>query len=386
MKITFPHLGNTYIAMKAMFDDLGVKTVVPPKITKKTLDIGTKLSPEQICIPFKYTIGNYIEAIEKGADTIAIVGGIGSCRFGYFSQITKEIFLDLGYNVEFIVLEYNEDDKFELIRRVKKMMGTNSYLKIIHSLWKNINILKHINTFEQLLLKIRAKTNNPSQCNKIYSRMINAINNSYGSEQINRQLKKGIKHLKNVPVDEFKQTIKIGIVGEIYILIDDKANFDIAKKLNDLGAEVEKSLNTSLWITNALFYKPFGLDKERHIHIKAMHYIKNEIGGHGRETIGSIIDFAERGYDGIIQVMPFTCMPEIIAMSIIPEATKIYDIPVMTIIIDEMTGEAGINTRLEAFVDMIKRRNSKIRVKGDYKNLFIKENINEWLKKTHGYS
>ena len=382
MKITFPHLGNTYIAMKAMFDDLGIETVVPPPITKKTLDIGTKLAPEQICIPFKYTIGNYIEAIERGADTIAIVGGIGSCRFGYFSQITKEIFLDLGYNIDFIVLEYNPNKKYELFKNVQKMMGTKNYFKIVRALQKNLQVLKYINIFEQILLKTRAKEINPGQCDKIYSRMINVINNAHGSKQIIRHLKKGICQLENTPINEIKQTIKIGIVGEIYILIDDTANFDIVKKLNSLGVEVEKSLNTSLWITNALFYKPFGLDKEKHIHIKAMDYIKNEIGGHGRETIGSIIDFAQQGYDGIIHVMPFTCMPEIIAMSIIPEVTNIYDIPVMSVIVDEMTGEAGINTRLEAFVDMIKRRGNKIRVR-DYQD---DKNINEWLKDTHGYS
>jgi len=35
---------------------------------------------------------------------------------------------------------------------------------------------------------------------------------------------------------------------------------------------------------------------------------------------------------------------------------KKYGIPIITLIIDEMTGEAGYMTRLEAFVDMIKMR------------------------------
>jgi hypothetical protein len=31
MKATFPHLGNVYIAVKALFDGLGIDYVIPPK-------------------------------------------------------------------------------------------------------------------------------------------------------------------------------------------------------------------------------------------------------------------------------------------------------------------------------------------------------------------
>ena len=65
MKITFPHMGNIYIAAKALFDGLGVDYVIPPQNNKEVLNIGTRYSPEEICLPFKIMIGNYIQAIEQ---------------------------------------------------------------------------------------------------------------------------------------------------------------------------------------------------------------------------------------------------------------------------------------------------------------------------------
>ncbi|HHY70873.1 MAG TPA: CoA protein activase, partial [Thermoanaerobacterales bacterium] len=52
-------------------------------------------------------------------------------------------------------------------------------------------------------------------------------------------------------------------------------------------------------------------------------------------------------------LLPFTCMPEIVAKSAIPRVSQQHCIPVMTIILDEHSAKIGLRTRLEAFVDMI---------------------------------
>ena len=57
MKVTFPHMGNIYIAAKAVFDTLGVEYVIPELNNRKALDVGVKHSPEEICLPFKIMIG-----------------------------------------------------------------------------------------------------------------------------------------------------------------------------------------------------------------------------------------------------------------------------------------------------------------------------------------
>ena len=72
IKISFPHIGNYYIPIGYLIKKLTKQEVIiPPKITRKTIDIGSKYSPDFVCVPFKYNLGNYIEALEKGATILA---------------------------------------------------------------------------------------------------------------------------------------------------------------------------------------------------------------------------------------------------------------------------------------------------------------------------
>ena len=83
------------------------------------------------------------------------------------------------------------------------------------------------------------------------------------------------------------------------------------------------------------------------------------IGGHAQETAGHTVMYANSGYDGVIQIYPLTCMPEVVAGSILPTISKDKDIPVLTLVMDEITGEAGYITRVDAFVDMLIRKKDK---------------------------
>ena len=62
-KISFPHLGNYYIPVKYVIKNItNCEILIPPKNTKNTIKIGSKYSPDDICMPFKYNLGNYIDA------------------------------------------------------------------------------------------------------------------------------------------------------------------------------------------------------------------------------------------------------------------------------------------------------------------------------------
>jgi len=91
----------------------------------------------------------------------------------------------------------------------------------------------------------------------------------------------------------------------------------------------------------------------------AQPYLPELIGGHDRDSIGNTVLYAKRNFDGIIQLAPFTCIPEIVARTILPAVSKDHNIPVLTFFLDEQTGKAGMNTRLEAFVDLMKRKKLK---------------------------
>ena len=48
-------------------------------------------------------------------------------------------------------------------------------------------------------------------------------------------------------------------------------------------------------------------------------------------------------------------MPEIVSKSIPPAYPGDKDFPIMTLVVDELIGEAGYITRIEAFVDLLER-------------------------------
>ncbi len=91
MKVTFPHMGNIYIVAKALLDGMGVDYVIPEKNNDAVLEIGSLHSPEEICLPYKIMIGNYIRAIEQGADTIILAGSCGPCRFGEYCELQMNL-------------------------------------------------------------------------------------------------------------------------------------------------------------------------------------------------------------------------------------------------------------------------------------------------------
>ena len=74
MKFTVPHMGKLDIACKAVLEMLGQEVVLPPPPNKKALSLGVRYSPELVCLPFKVNVGNFIEALERGAETIVMLG------------------------------------------------------------------------------------------------------------------------------------------------------------------------------------------------------------------------------------------------------------------------------------------------------------------------
>ena len=102
-KISFPHMGNYYIPVSYLIKNIThQEVIIPPKITKRTIELGSINSPDFVCSPFKYNLGNYIEALEQGANILAQAGG--GCRYGYYAELQEKILKDLGYNFKFINL------------------------------------------------------------------------------------------------------------------------------------------------------------------------------------------------------------------------------------------------------------------------------------------
>lgn len=356
MKITFPHMGNVYIATKGFFEELGQEVVLPPICSRRTLEIGTKHSPETICLPLKIMIGNFIESIEQGGDTILLTGSCGPCRFGFYSVLEKSILEDMGYNVDFIVFDPIYEGLKPLKDNIIKTFKVESVKELIQAGKLGWDLIKTADYITELSNKVRAYAIDSYQVDLVMNDYLKQVEETYGGKEMIDLMNRTIIKLNKIEVDKSKKPIKIGLIGEIYTVIEPFVNLEVERKLGHMGVLVEKSLTPTIWVEHHVAKFPFGSKTENEKYKLAKPYLDTLIGGHGRETIGSAIYYANKGFDGVIQLLPLNCMPEIVAKSILSTVSKDLNFPIMTLILDEMTGEAGYMTRLEAFVDLLKRR------------------------------
>lgn len=356
MKITFPHLGNTYITVKSIFDDLGIDYVIPPFNNKKALELGTRYVSEMVCLPLKINIGNYIQAYEMGADTILMAGGCGPCRFGYYSQLHQEILRDAGYDMEIITLEsvYGIRD---LLSRVKKLLPDNgAYVKLPGVITRAVKVAKRTDELEMLTFRLRARESEPGGVDSTYRAFKEQALKTNGTIGMLKLLDETATRLNSVSLKPDAKPLKVGIVGEIYTGIEQFASFEIQEKLGRMGVEADRKVTVSNWIIEHMLKSGLHLPRDLSYAEAAKPWLGTMIGGHAQETVGNTVLYAQKGYDGVIQIFPFSCMPEIVAESLLPHIERDLGIPVLTLIIDEMTGEAGYMTRVEAFIDMLEKR------------------------------
>ena len=60
-KVSFPMVAN-YNSVVRYFVECGLDAqfIMPPKMTRRTLEIGSRYSPDYVCAPFKSTLGSMI--------------------------------------------------------------------------------------------------------------------------------------------------------------------------------------------------------------------------------------------------------------------------------------------------------------------------------------
>jgi len=346
-------MGNIYIPLRALLERLGVDYLIPPPITKKTLTIGVQMGPEFACFPLKVNLGNFVEALELGADSIVMAGGIGPCRFGYYAQVQKKILEDYGYKFDMYIL--NQNPKV-IINKIREIAGLRITLwDMIREFsfgWKKLRATEEM---EILAHKIRPYELKRRDTTKAYRKALKLIDDAETDKEVKEARDKGRELMNSVPTREPREgALKVVIVGEIYTILEPFVNFDLEIKLGEMGIEVERMVYLSHWLEGLV--PIIGGKQKRKVYKAARPYLKYPVGGEGMESIGNTVLYAKRGFDGVIHLLPFTCMPEIVARSILPKVSRDFDIPVMTLILDEQTGEAGLVTRVEAFIDLMARK------------------------------
>ncbi len=372
MKVTFPHMGNLWIVIKTILEDLGLEVIVPPRPSRQSLDVGVRHSPEFACFPLKLSIGDLVAAIEKGADTVVMAGGIGPCRFGHYAQVEAQVLRDLGYDVDLVVLEPPQGHFSELLAKVRYLTGGKPLWRVWRALRFGFEKLQALDDLDRSLVRARPVEDRPGTAAREHRRAVLAVERAGGIRDTRRAAGEGTEAVAGVAGESLntiervgRSLLRVGLVGEIFMIAEPFANQDMERRLGEMGVEVSRSLYLSDWVRTHLlpgFLAPTRRDRTRQIRRAARPYLGHFVGGEGLDSVGEAILFDRQGYDGVVHVAPFTCMPEIVAASLLPEASRDLGLPVLSFFLDEHSGEAGLQTRLEAFVDLLTRRRT-VRVK-----------------------
>ncbi|MFA5408667.1 MAG: 2-hydroxyacyl-CoA dehydratase [Bacilli bacterium] len=350
--IAFPHLANYYVPITFLFTHLtSCEVLKVPAITKKTIDLGIKYSPEFVCMPFKYNLGNFIEALDLGANIIIQAGG--GCRYGYYAEVQKQILQDLNYKFTFYSL--TESDKVAILSIYKIIKQLNPKLSFFKYFYYLIITMKMVHYMDKIDAYIRKNIGFEVVSNSfddLLSNMLDSFGETKSLFHLNKLYHQYLRMFKKLEISKPKKTFKVGIIGELYNSMEPFANYDLEKMLAKMQIEVSRYTN----LTYLIITKRFNNKKLLKICNK---YCRYPIGADGTDNIARTISLALEGYDGIIHVKPFGCTPEIGAMHILNKVSEDYQIPIIYFTFDNQTSIEGIKTRLEAFHDMIKMRRSK---------------------------
>jgi len=341
---------------KILLRELGrTDIIMPNKPGKHTAELGRIYSPEFICTPFKITLGTFIESLERGATELGMGGCNAYCRFGYYWPVQKLILEDLGYDFKFITLNYMSP--LECVKTMKNEVSVRNNLFDVIRAFRFAWVSNRLTDLtDKLMYKYRAIESEKGLTEKVADKayqMIVDANTIRKMKKLQRYLPEFFE--KNINYDKDLNPLKVCVNGEIYVVLEPSLNLDVHKKLNELGVIVDTPITLRRYIDVGYKLNPFKKMHYQHSVDASQNYVKYRCGGETQENIGDVIVYKHEGFDGIVHLYPFTCMPEIISRSIFPQVSKEHNMPVMSLVVDEQTGEAGFKTRLEAFVDLLSR-------------------------------
>lgn len=309
------------------FKYLGADVIISNPTNKKIINEGTKIAVDDACIPVKIYHGHILNLKDR-VDYLFVPRIIGLSKGDYicpkFSGLPEMISNSID-NLPKII-----NTTIDLTKSDKSLK--NSILEIGHFISPFNNRI--IASFESALNKYKLQK---------------------------RYIKRGIlpeddiQNKKTFNVFDSKKS-KIMILGHPYLIYDSYLNMNIIKKLREDDFDV---------ITPEMF-------DENIIKEYANKYQGNIFWEFSRKLIGTYFYLVEkRLVDGVIYLSSFGCGIDSVVCETIERRIRKANIPFMLITLDEHTGQAGLNTRIEAFVDMMKwRNNNEIDVSTDGKHVY----------------
>lgn len=288
-----------------IFNDLDLKTVDVIPITDETIKLGVKHAPEMMCFPYKAILGNFIQLLENGANTLVMFSSCGTCKLRHYYKLAEQKLREQGY-------------EFEMIKISPKDLLP-------------IPLPSYLNSLVYL--------------------------SGYGRGRVAKITYKGWKRVAQEEEKYMEQQwgdINIGITGEIYSVLEPDINHRIKEQLEKMGATVHMTLSAREVITDSIWKS-----KERkRLREKCWEYFDRDgdPGGHGLHSVEDAMLWDEKKMDGIVHITPLSCHPEILVEDAIDYVCSKNKMPLIRIKIDETLSPLNIGTRVETFFELIKRK------------------------------
>jgi predicted CoA-substrate-specific enzyme activase len=387
-KIYIPNMCDHSFAVAAAFKACGVDADVFPESDEETLFWGRKLTSGKECYPCILTTGDMVKLVkdphfDHQRAAFFMPSGNGPCRFGQYHRFHRLVLDDLGFH-HVPIYSPNQD---ETLYSDLGIMGS----QFSRLGWQGIVA---VDLLMKKLLETRPYEKVKGRTDQVYQESLKRVCEAiHQGGSLEGALQKSIEQFDQIEAIGPGTKPLIGIVGEIFVRLNRFANENVIRKIEQFGGEAwlapltewilyvntiskkrslkKKSFSNLLKVFLTDYYqkkdehhlekifkghlKNFGEPKTRSIFRNAKPYIDSSFEGEAILSVGKTIDFAKRGASGIVNIMPFTCMPGTIVSTLLKRyQEENNNIPILNMAYD---GQEQTNTltRLEAFMYQTKQ-------------------------------
>jgi predicted nucleotide-binding protein (sugar kinase/HSP70/actin superfamily) len=327
-----------YTLWKIFIAGLGCEVVESPWTNQQILDQGVRLTVDDICIPVKVYIGHLLYLQGKGVDAI-LAPRVYAVEESPKPRYTCPKFMGLPDMARAVVGE--PPSLLDVDVNVRERPLVESFVEIGKRL--GFDRKASLAAFERAAA---AQTLFQGSLEGGFRRAAAA---SRADTSLTRAQAGGAAPTSRSAADgaqaagtgSGEEDILIAVVGHPYLIFDDFLSFNLQRRLAALGARTLTQF--------ALSADVIEMEMAKHRELSW---------SYERELLGAVGHFVRRDdIDGVVMLTSFACgtfavISELIEREVRPGADK----PLLYLMVDELTGEAGVQTRLESFCDMVRER------------------------------
>jgi predicted nucleotide-binding protein (sugar kinase/HSP70/actin superfamily) len=295
--------------------------------------------------------GNYVEAAERGATEIIMLGGPGTCRLGYSANQQVKHLARRGLPVRAHTLDLYHIHR-DLLRLTRDLTEGRPVTDLVEPLRFLLALLDVTDALEAAVVEVRPRAIDRAVFDRALASALELVRTPRDRREVELMAEPILNRVRRVPQAGDRALLRVGLVGDVYTILTPFLNHNLEVELGRMGVVVQRWFHYSGSIALPL---PLALRRDRGAKARraGSRYLDRDVGGFALSTVGEAALMAEGEVDGLIHVTPFNCTPEVVAQSALVALQREQGVPVLNLSFDEQTGPAGVMTRVEAFVDML---------------------------------